>query len=224
MIALTTGLGAERIHLDRNYSRAVTAGGGFPVLLPPDADPEEVLQRFAGLVLTGGGDLDPHYYGEEPASGLGSVSPERDWFEIRLARLFLAAGKPILGICRGLQVLVVAAGGSLYQDLPAGAIQHYQRAPREHRSHGIRLSGDSTLAGVLGGTEFRVNSFHHQAVRDLPAGFRAVGFSPDGIIEAVEATEGPFLGVQWHPEDLFAERPEAAALFRYFVERVGRAS
>ncbi|WP_041436873.1 gamma-glutamyl-gamma-aminobutyrate hydrolase family protein [Thermus oshimai] len=193
------------------YLEALVQVGLTPVLLPPQ-DPEGVerlLPHLDGLLLPGGVDVDPALYGEEPGPGLGEVHPERDALELRLARYAAKEGMPLLGICRGLQVLNVALGGSLHQDLQS-PIQHYQKAPWGTLGHSVRQVGKSPLEGLFPET-FRVNSYHHQGVKALGQGLRPVAVAPDGLVEAVVLEGHPlFLGVQWHPELL----PSHRGLFR----------
>lgn len=214
--------------LPHHYFRAVEKAGGLPVLLPPlgseDAVPE-LVGFLDGLILAGGGDIDPLYFGEEATLAIGLISPERDWFEITLARRALAAGRPILGICRGMQVLNVAAGGDIHQDIgTAGArVKHFQDAPRWYPTHAVHVYPGTRLAVILGERELRVNSFHHQAVRRLAPGLRAAALAADGIVEAVEGTGRPFvLGVQFHPESMWERYPIFLELFTALVEAARR--
>ncbi|MBT9253037.1 MAG: gamma-glutamyl-gamma-aminobutyrate hydrolase family protein [Brockia lithotrophica] len=213
-----------RMGVGERYARRIREAGGVPIALLPPESPEDAedlaasaVDRVDGLLLAGGYDVDPAYYGEAPASGLGTVEPLRDTFEIALVRVFRRAGRPILGICRGAQVLNVALGGTLYQDIPG----HNQSAPRPQATHPVFLAAESRLFRIVGGIrELAVNSFHHQAVRTLALELVAVAYAPDGTIEAVEAREGAFLlGVQWHPEWL--EDEASRAIFRAFVSAVG---
>lgn len=205
--------------------RVVADAGGVPVLIPYPYDEEKLAVAVGavdGLLLQGGVDVDPHLYGEEPLPGMGSFDPEIDALDVTAARLALERDIPVLGLCRGAQVLNVAAGGTLYQDIPSqvpGALKHAQKAPRWAASHAVRLEADSRLAEILGATELRVNSYHHQSVKDVAPGFRAVATAPDGIIEAVESAAHRFaMGVQWHPELMVEREPRYAALFRAFIE------
>ncbi|MBO8142283.1 MAG: gamma-glutamyl-gamma-aminobutyrate hydrolase family protein [Firmicutes bacterium] len=213
-----------RWHVDGAYIRAVTGAGGVPVLIPPAGDSkrlEAVLDRVDGLLLPGGIDVDPYLYGEEPLPGLGKVDPEWDALDVAAARAALARGLPVLGICRGAQVLNVAAGGTLYQDIPAQvphALQHWQNRPGWAASHSVSVVPDSLLAGIAGRRRLRVNSFHHQAVKDVAAGFRAVAHGADGVVEAIESLVHPYaLGVQWHPERM-AHEPHHWRLFLSLIE------
>lgn len=227
MIGITSSVDEEdRVQVPSGYAAAVEAAGGIPVVLPVLAPEKagEVLAHLQGLLLSGGVDVDPSHYGEDPLPGLGRVTPERDAFELALAREALALGVPVLGVCRGVQVLNVAAGGTLYQDLGSqmgNVLKHRQEAPRWHESHSVRLDPGSRLAAILGVPEVRVNSFHHQAVREVAGGLRAVAWAPDGVIEAVEATGTDHrfaLGVQWHPEEMWRRHPLHLKPFAALVE------
>lgn len=204
--------------------RAVHGAEGEPFALQA----VEELGDARGLLLTGGGDVDPRRYGHERRPQLGSVDASRDELEIASAIEALRAHMPILAICRGLQVLVVARGGTLWQDLPSelpGALAHGRGAGRlgEPRAmHSVRLIGGSLAAQVLDAVKVEVNSSHHQAAQIVGEGLVTSGWAPDGIIEAVEVPHAGFvLGVQWHPEDLI-DRPEQMNLFRAFVAAASR--
>ena len=201
--------------LGLTYLRAIEAAGGLPVVIPPlDLEAvEPLLDRFGGICLSGGPDLDPAAYTERRHPELGPVEPELDHFELELARRADARGLPILAVCRGQQALNVARGGTLHQhlpDRPGVTIEHRQSAPGDRPTHGVEVMAHSTLARLMGRRRARVNSFHHQAVDRLGAGLRAVAWSPDGVIEAVEAPGREFVvGVQWHAETLVARRDNA---------------
>lgn len=186
---------------------AIEGAGGTPIILPYGGAVEEIAGLIDGLYVTGGNDIDPTYYGEQPAPGLGRLDPARDRFESQLIRAMLALGKPVLGVCRGAQILNVALGGTMYQDIASQVItpmiQHDQQAPAGHPFHDVEIAKDSLLARITGETVIRVNSRHHQANKEPGEGLIFSGYSSDGIVEAVESTTHPFaLGVQWHPEDL----------------------
>lgn len=187
------------------YLEALASQGLAYVLLPPQ-DPEtleRILPHLDGLLLPGGGDVDPQRYGEEPHPRLGEVSPERDEHELFLARYAREKGLPTLGICRGIQVMNVAMGGTLYQDLEAQGfreIQHAEKSPPPALAHGMKLVAESPLARLFP-PSFRVNSYHHQGIKDLGEGLKPIALAPDGLVEAVALDGHPlFLGVQWHPE------------------------
>jgi putative glutamine amidotransferase len=188
--------------------------------------PEDVVQRVDGVLLTGGGDLDPALYGAEPHPTFEAAEPGRDAFDIALVKAAVAANLPVLAICRGMQVLNVAFGGDLVQDIPTevnGALHHDVREPRFAIAHEVWLSPTSTLFTLMkddleDGESCPVNSRHHQAVRHVGAGLEVVGTAPDGVIEAVERTGARFcLAVQWHPEN-FWRTGEFRPLFEGFVE------
>lgn len=213
------------------YCEALQAAGGLPVLIPETLTNQDVQQLYGhlhGLVLPGGGDVDPQAYGETQHPATNSIDPERDRVELYLTRQALAGHKPFLGICRGLQVMNVALGGSLYQDVPTevpNALPHYFRAPayaRDHLGHAVQVEEDSLLARCLGAPLVEVNSRHHQAARVIAPGLHVVARAPDGIIEALELPTHPFaLGVQWHPENLTAHA-SMRGLFEQFVLAAAR--
>lgn len=219
----------ERAYVNAAYLLAVQEAGGVPVPLPPQLDERSLLElaeRLDGLLLTGGGDLDPALFNEPPHPTLLEVSRARDTLELALVRNFLRARRPILAICRGIQVLNVALGGNLYQDVatdPGTAIKHNQNdGPRDQPAHPVKVVSGSFLARILGSEELLVNSMHHQAVKAPGPGLLPVAFAPDGIIEGVEL-ENPdpshfVLGVQWHPEELVTKDPTARRLFHAFVD------
>ncbi len=205
------------------YLQAVARAGGVPVVLPPvDADlAPDLVARLDGICLSGGPDLDPAAYGAARHAQLGPTAAGLDAFELAVVREARAAELPILGICRGMQLLDVASGGTLHQHVPDvvdAGVAHRQLEPGTRATHPVDVAAGSRLADALGADgELWVNSFHHQAVDRLGDGLVPVAWSPDGLVEAVEAEEGPFLlAVQWHAETL-VERPEELALFRALV-------
>lgn len=210
---------------NETYIQAVLKAGGTPVLLPAVEDAavlEAHLQLLDGLLVSGGPDIDPQWFGEQPAPALGAVVPLMDDYEVKLIRRFLATDKPILGICRGEQVLNVAAGGTLYQDIYSslsGLLKHRQEAPRPFRSHSINIMPGTRLAAILGPGQTLVNTFHHQAVAQPAPGFVVSAQAPDGIIEAIESVNHRFvLGVQWHPEGMWNVAANYDQLFAAFVQ------
>jgi len=209
------------------YLRAIELAGGLPVVLPPlgaEAIPS-LLGRLDGVCLSGGPDLHPGGYHRDPHPELGPGWPWLDQFEIELAPAADSRGLPVLGICRGAQAINVVRGGTLHQHLPDvtdGSIDHRQTAPARRSTHEVMMQGGSALARVLGGETAAVNSFHHQAVDDLGDGLLAVGHAPDGVVEAIEASDHPHLrGVQWHAETL-VDRPAHLGLFAGLVEAAQR--
>jgi putative glutamine amidotransferase len=204
------------------YMRAVELAGGLPVVLPPLSPPcvGPLVEQLAGVCLSGGPDLAPAGYGASPSPNLGPTEPRLDAFETSVVNHADRLGVPVLGICRGLQALNVARGGTLYQHLPDvtdGSIAHRQIEPGHRSTHHVRLASGARVARVLGATELDVNSFHHQGIETLGAGLTAVGWAPDGVVEAIEENgERLVLGVQWHAEGL-VDRPEHLALFEALV-------
>jgi putative glutamine amidotransferase len=226
-IGITIGHDDEDESLHRlrvDYVRSVERTGALPVILAPGVPGDAVahLQRLDGLMLTGGADIDPALYGQAPHARLGRVSRPRDDFEIALCREALRRNLPILAICRGHQVLNVATGGTLVQDIPsesAGDVDHDPKRPRRDRVHEVRILKGSRLRRLLGKETLGVNSFHHQAIRTLGRGLVATAWSPDGLIEAVEAPEQRFVvGVQWHPESFWDDPVGFQPLFLSLVE------
>jgi putative glutamine amidotransferase len=210
-----------------SYIDAVAAAGGVPVLIPLGLDEDALLTLLAhldGLVLTGGGDIAGEEYASEHPDFIFDVDTDRDRVELFLARQAMAANLPLLAICRGHQLLNVALGGTLYEDVlewMPGAIKHdyFGQNPRNFQAHTVTIEAGSKLARTLGRQEATVNSLHHQGIRDLAPGLLAAAYAPDGLIEGVEAVEHPFaLGVQWHPENLIHDAPEMLSLFRGLVE------
>lgn len=230
-----------RYIVSKAYIDAIQAAGGIPVVLPStfrderegeSEDPlKDLLERIDGLLLTGGVDVNPILYGEEPHPKLGRIDPLRDEFELDLIRRALECGMPVLGICRGIQVLNIVAGGENYQDIASleipNPIKHMQNGPRWSYSHTVEMEEGSRLQVLLGQRRVFVNSFHHQAIKSVAPGFRVSARAGDGIIEAIEMV-GPegddhfVMGVQWHPETMYRRDQGAAAIFEGFVEACRR--
>jgi putative glutamine amidotransferase len=212
-----------------SYIRPIIDAGGAPFLIPLEAR-DEVLrilfEQASGILLTGGGDIAPQYFGEAPQAPLDDVQSARDELELALVRWALEESKPLFGICRGIQVMNVAAGGSLYQDIAAqcpDADKHdyfySQDYPRDFLAHVVTIEAGSRLGTVLNSGRLPVNSLHHQALRRVPSIYRVVAHSPDGIIEGIEVPKHPFaVGVQWHPEELVVSQGPARCLFLAFVD------
>jgi putative glutamine amidotransferase len=220
------------VRADLDYVEGVEGGGGVPVVLPPTGDErsaEAVIHSLDGLLLSGGSDLDPGYYGEEAVPELGVTLPERDAFEIALVGMALRRGMPVFGICRGMQVLNVALGGTLYQDLPSqwerDVLKHRQDTPKWQPTHEVSVEDGSYIAEVMDRELVKVNSYHHQGIKDLAEGLVVTGRSSDGVIEAVEAgdiSERWLLGVQWHAEAMRGAGPQQESLFEAHVSAAER--
>lgn len=207
------------------YTQSVLRAGGIPVILPAIpllSDIEQYILMCDGFILSGGGDVDPNYWGEMAEKELGEIDPLRDQFEIKLTELLFLNRKPLLGICRGCQIINVAAGGSLIQDIK-GNFMHQQEAPRDYGLHHVFIEKDSKLAGIIQSEQIVVNTFHHQAVNVPGQILKIAACSADGTIEAVEANSESFvLGVQWHPECM--NENHAYNLFKALVEAAGRST
>lgn len=217
----------ESFFTKASYIHAISDLGGIPVQLPDlkEEDAGRLVRGLDGLLLTGGADVAPLLYGEQPYLKVTNTCRSNDLVEMALLRQAIAQGKPVLGICRGIQIINVCLGGTLYQDIPVqtgSTICHYQAAEaRGEMTHTVQVEPDSWLARILGSTQVEVNSYHHQCVKDLAPGLRAVIHAPDGLIEGVENEDGSILAVQWHPESLYALSPPHAGLFAAFLERCG---
>jgi putative glutamine amidotransferase len=219
-------VGVTRCSRLDDYVASLERSGGRARVLEVSESPRAVIEQIDGVLLTGGGDVDPVFYGEERHPTVLDAEPGRDEFEIDLARRALEADLPVLAICRGSQVLNVAAGGTLVQDIPSevsAGLPHSLEVPKDCIAHEIRIRPDSRLYSALGavvdaGCTCRVNSRHHQSVGTLGKRFLASATAPDGVIEAIEAPEARFcVGVQWHPEN-FWQTGEFRGLFDAFVE------
>jgi putative glutamine amidotransferase len=219
-----------RFAMSRPYITALEAAGASPVIIPlalSETALRNLYERLDGLFIAGGGDLNPETYGCVPHPKTSGIDPLRDEAELRLLHWALDDNLPILGVCRGAQTLNVAAGGTLLQDISdelPQAIRHqyFPEKQRDYVAHEIEVTAHSHLARIIG-QNARVNSFHHQAVRQVAPNFRAVAYAPDGVIEAIEHTDREFvIGVQWHPEGLIAFDGAMRALFETFVRHSRR--
>ena len=219
VIGLTANYEGVDATLRDRYYKQVIAAGGTPIIIPPVADKEvlvNTLQHIDGLILTGGGDYNPLWSGEEPLPELHNINRERDLAELMLTRLAYNRQIPMLGICRGIQTLAIALGGKVSQNITA-TVKHSQDADRSEPTHSVSLVKNSTLYSIYGTDKIFVNSFHHQAVSELGGRFRTIAKSSDNIIEAIENSEyKSILGVQWHPEWL---GDEGCKIFKWLVEQ-----
>lgn len=200
--------GYHRSYVNEDYVDSVVQNGGVPFIIPFAKNDEVIkvqLDHVQGLILSGGHDVDPHLYGEEPEQKIGATWPDRDHFDMRLLALAEEKGIPVLGICRGAQIINVAHGGSLYQDLSYRSektLKHMQGHTPDLPTHGMKVVQGSQLAKILGKTEFMVNSFHHQLIKEVAPDLKEVATAPDGVPEGIENKAGTVIGVQWHPEML----------------------
>lgn len=219
-------------YIKRGYMEVIYAAGGYPVLLPVIEDKQiwqKTLEICEGILLSGGEDIDPLYYGEESRQNNGSINPYRDSMEIWLSKMCFEISKPVLGICRGIQVMNVAAGGNLHQDIPSELIsekliKHCQKAPGWYPTHHVTLKEGSLVWQSFSKhinieeKTVKVNSFHHQCIKQLACGFECTAVSHDGIIEAIEMKGHPFaVGVQWHPEIMWQKDNKYLEIFKLFI-------
>ena len=207
------------------YMDGLTQAGGLPIILPLTDDQNEIHQLAGlcdGFLFTGGHDVSPEMYGEEALPECGVICPARDNMETALLKEALALGNPVLGICRGIQLLNIALGGTLYQDLPmqrSSMICHRQEPPYDVPSHTVSVAHGTPLASVLGVEELAVNSCHHQGIKDLAAGLQLMASAPDGLVEAVCLPNAGFVwAVQWHPEFFPRLDEPSQKIFRAFVQ------
>ncbi len=222
----TEGSSAFSNHIPDLYIEAVARAGGIPVLIPVGYPLErlaELRARLDGLLMSGGGDIDPALFGGQPHPSVNGIDAGRDSLEIPLTRMAVETGWPFLAICRGVQVMNVALGGTLYTDILAqlpGALKHglWGVYPRDYLSHEVALQAGSRLADIFGEERIGVNSFHHQGVERVAPGLAVTASAPDGLVEGLELREHPFaVGVQWHPECI-PQAENMQRLFRAFVQ------
>jgi putative glutamine amidotransferase len=217
-------LGIERAYVNDDYVQAAERAGGAPILLPVVSDEECILAQIegcSGLMFTGGHDIHPQYYASEAHPRLGEVNLRVDEYQLKLIRSALESDKPILGICRGHQLLNVACGGTLLQDLSEASNPCLKHSPDGQKSevlHQVKAASGSILENLLA-NEFWVNSYHHQAIRDVGAGLTVIATASDGVIEALLMKDRGFvLGVQWHPERMVAKSDQMLVLFEQLVK------
>lgn len=231
VIGITARVEKDQMYsLDPVYGRAILQAGGLPLIVPivDEEDIPLLCERLDGLIVTGGGDVNPTLYGEEPHIRLGAVYPGSDQYEKELILNFLNLDKPFIGMCRGMQMLNISLGGSNYQDLEAqfeGTLyQHKQLAMRTHRTHSVTLEDDSRLLDIMGEKTFNVNSFHHQGVKDVSDQLKVAGRAADGLVEALESETHQFvMGIQWHPEEFALQGDEASKkIFDRFVKECSK--
>ena len=221
---VTTAEGYPAVRILRAYVTAIADAGGVPILIPPELDEPScrtLLARLDGVLFSGGADIGLDHFNGEPHPTV-DVEEQRDAIELPLLRAAVETNKPLLGICRGLQVMNVALGGTLYThilDQLPGALQHDQHdKPRDTLAHPVRVEEETRLADILDAPMLQVNSLHHQGIKDLAPNLKATAYSPDGLIEGIELPDHKFaLAVQWHPEWM-TEHEEMRRLFRAFVE------
>ncbi|MCL2565126.1 MAG: gamma-glutamyl-gamma-aminobutyrate hydrolase family protein [Defluviitaleaceae bacterium] len=218
---------SESYRINKSYLEAVKENGGLPLPIPILEDPEHLktyIDMCDALLIPGGADVDPMYFDEDPHQKLGVVQPDMDKYEIALLNLAFERKMPVLGICRGEQVINVAKGGTLYQDISATyekeSILHQQRYRTNIALHKIKVEKNSLLYEILGSEDVRTNTMHHQSVKALGKDLVVSAVAPDGIIEAIESTDKTVIGVQWHPELLIHTQSEMNNLFKHFIQKM----
>lgn len=222
-------MGRERVAVGQDYIKAIIQAGGLPFVLPVIEEEDKIfrqMEQLDGLLLSGGFDVNPLLYREEPSRGLEAVCPERDAFEIALVQAARSLQKPLFGICRGQQLLNVALGGTLYQDLPSSlpsVFQHSQKRNPDEASHTVEVVAGTKLHHIFGSEKLFTNTYHHQAIKNLAPGLIVNAKSQDGVIEGIEGAEDHFvLGVQWHPELMVEKHPMMLKLFHAFIEAASK--
>jgi gamma-glutamyl-gamma-aminobutyrate hydrolase PuuD len=218
-------------YVSRAYIEAILKAGGIPIIVPLIRDDSvivELLKSVDGIIFPGGGDFDPAYYNEKPIPQMGTVNAPRDTFEIRLLLLAAENSVPVLGICRGLQLINIAFGGSLYQDIPAQyyekSVSHRQRNSNTEPSHSVIVEDSTMFSKIVGDKILMVNSAHHQAVKRPADGFTIAGRAADGIVEAMEKIDSAnwIMAVQFHPELLINKDKTLLKIFQRFVDEAGK--
>lgn len=226
LIGITASVNEKTEFMYKDNVKAITKTGGIPVMLSNLTkldDITDLAKHIDGLYLTGGEDIDPTLYGEEPIHELGTVTPSRDIFELAITKKMLELKKPILGVCRGAQILNVVTGGNLYQDIYSQVdgklLQHSQKAPKSHAAHFVKVEKNSLLYRLIGEEKIKVNTKHHQSVKNPGLHVQVVGISSDNIVEAIEIMNYPFaLGVQWHPEGMISEEDRTSIqIYKGFI-------
>ncbi len=216
----------EFLSLSYQNINSIRLAGCIPIIIPEIKDEKEIedyLDIVDGILFTGGSDISPSYYNEEPISGINSLSPGRDICERILFRKAVERKMPIFGICRGCQLINVSMGGSLYQDIYRQKENVNGHNPsnikRDELYHSVKIVKDSILFSVFEKENMYVNSFHHQAIKQLAEGLKISALSNDGVVEAVESIDGLIMGVQWHPEDLTIKHEEFIKIYKYFAKK-----
>ncbi len=218
-----TNTGIERIFINNSYINAVQKSGGIPLIIPVSINEENIrrqIELLDGIIISGGVDVNPILYNEEPTKEMGCFHPDTDEFDLIAIKIGLELKKPILGICRGIQILNVALGGTLYQDIShikGSYIKHTQETKSYIGTHSVKVNEDSILSEPLG-TDLLVNSYHHQSLKDVAKGLVPIAYSKDGVIEAVQMENEKFVvGIQWHPELMVDSDEKMLNLFKRFI-------
>lgn len=216
----------EKNFVNKTYTDAISENGGVPLIIPCTNDFESLdglLRLCDGFLFPGGEDVDPKLYNEGPHKFIGELKPYHDRFMMYVLKYAAKNCKPALGICKGMQLMAVYSKGSLYQDIfsqrNVDTYSHCQKGSRKYIIHSVTVKTDSLLYSAVKKEKLGVNSMHHQSVKSVGDNFKVTAYADDGIVEAIESTDSLFIGVQWHPEELFREHEEMADLFRYLINR-----
>ncbi len=216
---------SEFVSVGSTYIRAILKNGGIPAVIPAATilqEKEAALEGYDGFLFPGGDDITPSLYGEEPLPQIDIFCPELDESQMIAGEYALKNKKPMFGICKGIQMINVIMGGTIYQDLSLcghPVIQHMQKYDRTYLTHSVQIDEGTILADILGAGSIMTNSMHHEAVKDLGEGLKATAHTSDGVIEAIESYDGLVLAVQWHPEELVNTVPKMNLLFKYFIDK-----
>lgn len=221
---IENGTGSSKVTIAYDYITAVDMAGGVPLLLPSLKNEESICRQVMsldGVILSGGGDVYPPLYGEEPHGLIGFVDRQRDEYELKIVEYAVEMKKPLLGICRGMQVINIAFGGNLYQDISCASkdcVQHIQNSLHALVWHTVDIAPETVLSGIVKSREIKTNSSHHQVVKNIAPGFVVNARSKDGLIEGIEKMDCDFiLGVQWHPERMAAQDSSMLEIFKMFL-------
>lgn len=226
VIGVTTFVSGDQLRLPESYSIAIAKEGGVPMILPKVENEKLIkaqVEALDALLLSGGDDVDPEFFNEAPHQKMGPIEPGRDTYELKLIDYALERNIPILGICRGAQVLTIHQGGSIYQDIYSQhgdhTYKHNQEVPKNYLTHKVSVEKGTKLHSILGSTDIKTNSFHHQAVKRVPEHFSITASTSDGIVEAVESKTHDFLlGVQWHPEGTYLVDENSQKIFSALIK------
>lgn len=225
---MSGSVAVDRHYVNMTYTNAIRTNGGIPLVIPFLHNFEEIdalLKLCDGFLIPGGEDIDPILYHEGPHQMLGEIRPDHDRFLLRILQYAADHHKACLGVCKGMQLMAVFGGGTLYQDIASQrstpSYAHSQKGGRSHLQHLVSLESGSLIHSIIKMDTIAVNSLHHQSVKSVGEDYVITAYANDGVVEAIERRDALFLGVQWHPEELFAEHEEMSAIFRDLVERSG---
>lgn len=223
---MPASVAVDRNYVNMTYTNAIKSNGGVPLVIPFIDNPEgidELLDLCDGFLIPGGEDIDPILYHEGPHQMIGEIRPDHDRFLLHILQYAADHHKACLGVCKGMQLIAVFGGGTLYQDIASqrneASFAHSQKGGRDHLQHLVNLKQGSLIHSIINMDTVAVNSMHHQSVKSIGDDFWITAYADDGVVEAIESKDSLFLGVQWHPEELFAKHAEMSAIFKNLIER-----